>query len=487
MTRYGSLSIWLFFILWLPCLASAQDQQQDRARPPEQLLLKVRITDPDGHPIENATVFPSGLRTKVRPGDHWFWAEERFGPVPKIQTNAAGMVDLPYPKFVNEEIEVGTVTVSVEHPDFVTFREDRSVTDAPAEIQLKQGFRIAATAINASGESIKHDLYGLVSGDPRLSDWKLSENGMLVSPVFEPNKTWFRLIKLTPGRPTLFSELIPVDPADRSRVLLRDVKLTQGTRVVGRLDDSIPRPIRNGYVTARIVRPGSDGDRFRWSAKWLWYDQAPIAEDGSFVFESLPSDEILQMIPICDDWVPQNPRKVDVLPFYPEEAERLAIPVTYPQLVRLRGEQVEPVLRMEPATAVRVTVVDQNDQALPSVEVVSSPNQLWFEGGSQILGAAHSSATWLIESRHSEHRIVHSNRFSTKTDEHGIAILHSMPANRTEVLIAGLKGYEMPLNGTERRVRIDLKPDVVNEVTIKLQPAGTDVLKDESFEGGGDN
>jgi len=54
-------------------------------------------------------------------------------------------------------------------------------------------------------------------------------------------------------------------------------------------------------------------------------------------------------------------------------------------------------------------------------------------------------------------------------------------------LFVGLEGYEMPLNGTDREIRIDLKPDVVTEVTIKLQRAGTEVLKDETFQGDKDN
>ena len=462
--------------------ASGQDQTE--APKPEFLMMQVLVLDPDGHPIENATVFPSGLRTKVESGSHWGWSEPLHGPIPKLQSNAEGMVDLPYPKYVMEEIEVGTVTISVEHPDFVSFREDRSVDDKPAKIELKIGFRIAATAVDAeTGDPIKQDLYGLVSGDSRLSDWKLSENGNLVSPVFEPNKTWFRLIKATPGEPNLYSELIEIDPTDRSRVLLRDLKLSKGTRVAGRLDDSVTRPISNGLVAATIVRRGSDGQEFNWNSKWMWYDKAPIAEDGTFVFESLPSGEVLQLIPICDDWVPANPTKEEVLPLFPDAAERLGSSFSQPQLILLNGPLVEPVLKMTPATSARVTVVDQAGKPLAGVEVGSWPNQMWFDGGSQILGSAYSMSDGLLQSRKSgERQFMRENRYSAKTDELGIAVIRSMPTDRTEGLFAYLKGYEMPLNGTDREIRINLKPGVVKEVTIKMQPEGTDVLKDETFQ-----
>lgn len=481
--RYAILKLLVLQYLLSPMLVG-QDPDNAIEKKPELLTMQVLVVDPDGHPIENATVFPSGLRTKVEPGSHWGWSEPLHGPIPKLQSNAEGLVALPYPKYVMEEIEVGTVTISVEHPDFVSFREDRSIEDKPAKIELKIGFRIAATAVDAeTGDPIKQDLYGLVSGDARLSDWKLSENGNLVSPVFEPNKTWFRLIKATPGEPNLYSELIKIDPTDRSRVLLRDVKLSKGTRVAGRLDDSVTRPIRNGHVAATIVRRGSDGQEFNWNSKWMWYDKAPIAEDGTFVFESLPTDEVLQLIPICDDWVPANPTKEEVLPFFPDAAERLGGSFSQPQIIRLNGPLVEPILKMTPATSVRVTVVDQAGKPLAGVQVASWPNQMWFDGGSQILGNAFAMSKWLSQSRQNgSPSFTMENRYSTTTDESGIAIMRSMPTDRTEGLVAILKGYEMPLNGTDREIRINLKAGVVTEVTIKMQPEGTDVLKDETFQ-----
>jgi hypothetical protein len=483
MFNRATLIVALCLMLSPSRLPALQESNQENDNKPELLTLQVLVTDPDGEPVENATVFCTGLRTKVRRGDHWGWSEDRFGPLPKPETNSEGLVDLPYPKYVSEEIEVGTVTVSVEHPDFVTFRQDRSVDDVPAKVELKRGFRIAATAVDAvTGEPIKQDLYGLVSGNSRLQDWKLAENGMLVSPVFEPQVTWFRMIKIVPDEPALFSELINIDPADRSRVLLRDIKLSKGTRVVGRLDESVQRPIKNGTVAAWIVRPGEGDLQHRLQAKWTWYDKTLIAEDGTFVFESLPTGEILQMIPICDDWVPRNPTQEEVLPFYPEEADRVGSWATQPQLIRLEGDLVEPVLKMMPATSVRITVVDQNDQPLPGVKVASWPNQLWFDGGSQILGSAFSLTDWLVQTRRGEEMIIdRTNRFAATTDKNGVAVIRTMPPNRTEGLVADLEGYEMPLNGTEREIRIDLKPDIVTEVTIRLQPVGTEILKDKSF------
>ena len=475
----------LWFTLAFPLSTEAQEtESKAKERPPELLIARVLVQDADGQPLEDATVFPSGLRTKAEPGSHWGWSPESHGPLPKLRTNAEGIVEVPYPKYVEEKLETGKITWSVEHPDFVNFREDRSVDDNPAEIQLQRGFRIAVSAIDsATGEPIQSDLYGILAGDSRVGDWKIKDNGMLVSPVFDPLQTTLRIVKCSPGQPVLFSDLIDVDPKVRSRVLLRDVKLSVGTRVEGRLDDSVVRPIKNGYVSVWIVRKSNSPDGGRWNNRWTWMDKAPIAEDGTFVFESLPRDGVLQMIPICVSWVPKKPTVESILPFFPDQANQLDGSRTIPQLVKLEGAVIKTTLLMEPATSVRVTVVDPNGSPLSGAEVVMWPNQLSFDGGSQILGAASAMPEVLRASRDGGYKWPREFRFSAKTDAAGIATINSLPVNSTESIAVSLKGFEMPINGTDRNVSVDLKPDKIAEVTVRMQPEGTQVLDQNAFAG----
>ncbi len=475
----------LWFTLAIPLSTEAQETESKAKEPPPELLIaRVLVQDADGQPLEDATVFPSGLRTKAEPGSHWGWSPESHGPLPKPRTNAEGIVEVPYPKYVQEKLETGQITWSVEHPDFVSFREDRSVDDNPAVIQLKRGFRIAASAIEgASGKPITTDLYGIIAGDSNFGDWKVKENGMLVSPVFDPQQTTLRIVKCCPGQPVLFSEMIDVNPEDRSRVLLRDVKLSIGTRVEGRLDDSVVRPIKNGYVSAWIVSKDNSPGGDRWSNRWTWMDKTPIAEDGTFVFESLPKDEVLQMIPICDDWVLKKPTVESILPFFPDAANQLGGSMTIPQLVKLLGASVKTTLLMEPATSVRVTVVGPNGGPLSEAEVVMWPNQFWFDGGSQVLGDAYSMPEVLRASRESEYKWSREFRFSAKTDAAGVAVINSLPINVTQSLSVGLDGFEMPINGRDRHASVDLKPGMTAEVTVRLQPEGTQVLDQNAFAG----
>ena len=481
------------------CLAQVEQEKDKSIKPKvEMLSFKLKITDPDDHPLEGATVSPYGLRSKADPGSFWIWPEKLLGPIPKLISDDEGLVDIPFPKYMLDKLETGSVALSVEHPDYVTLRKDRNVEDNQAEIQLNRGFRIAATAIDPEGKAIKHDLYGLISGsNSRLEDWKLANNGILVSPVFPHQKSWLRLMKVTKGEPVLFSDLIEIDPQEKGRIFLRDVKLSIGTRVEGKLHDSVTRPILNGYVSASIVVLGSNDPRQRWESQWNWSDKTPIAEDGTFVFESLPRDSILQLIPICDDWVPSIPTKAHVLAFFPEEINQLGNwnSRSLPQLVQLNEPIVNANLRMKHATTVRVKVTDQDGRPIPNANVGTYPNQYWFRRGSIVLGTAYPSTDSLMASRDDDlkpsidERFGRFNRYTSQTDEDGIATIKNIPAG-LQSFQAWKDGYEMPLlplRGTDREVHWLLIVGVANGFTIRMQLEGTQMLDDKAAQPKGDD
>ena len=113
----------------------------------------------------------------------------------------------------------------------------------------------------------------------------------------------WRLAYLPPNKPAKFSELIVVKrPDDGDRAFLKNVHLRNGTRVNGSLDESVPRPIKNGEVVC-LVSESTDPKNASYKNMWTWNGKAKIAEDGTFVFESLPSGGVLQIIASCDGWV----------------------------------------------------------------------------------------------------------------------------------------------------------------------------------------
>ncbi len=465
----------LLFACWLiVSVVHSQESDKPVSEKCEMLTARILVLDPDGHPLEGATVTQSGLRTKIEPGSHWGWDTEYHGPEPKVVTHADGIAEVPCPKYVQEKLETGQMTWSVNHPEFVTFREDRNVDDDPAEIRLERGFRIAVTAVHAdTGEPILKELFASISAGG-YADWKLHDNGMLVSPVFADTKCVLRVMQMAEGQPILFSDMIEVDPSGKSRVLLKDVKLSVGTRVEGRLADSVPRPIKNGHVTAMIVRKPASQVRFN---HWSWADRAPINEDGTFLFESLPSNEVLQMIPVCDGWVPAKPTKESVLQFYPDQVDKLKSSYSLPQLCALSRETASPILEMDQATSVRVTVLDPDGKPLLNARVRMWPNQLWFNFGTQILGDAFCSRDRLLAVKANQlDRIEREFRYDVSTDDQGVATIHNLPVSASEGLAVEHDRYEIPIDAGQHWASVELKPEKVAEITIRMQVRGTEVL-----------
>ncbi len=470
------------FVFEKTSLLLAQETGKPAQEKSEMRTVRVLVLDPDGHPLDGATVTQSGLRTRVEPGSHWGWSVDYHGPPPEVVTNTEGIAEVPCPKYVQEKLETGAVTWSVSHPEFVAFRADRSVDDDPAEIRLQRGFRVAVTAVDGeTGESVKTGLFAIISTGGSV-DWNLHDNGMLVSPVFEEANSVMRVMQIVEGQPVLFSDRIEISPEGRSRVLLKDVKLSPGTRVEGRLADSVPRPVKNGHVTALIVR--TPGSRVGFN-RWGWFDQTPIAEDGTFVFESLPSDEVLQMIPVCDGWVPAKPSKESVLEFFPGELDNLNNGKSLPQLIALSRDTARPTLEMEPSGSVRITVLAPDGSPLPKARVMMWPNQLWFDTGSQILGDGFQTRQMLQVVRAGEvDKIKRLQRYSAQTDGQGIALIQNLPSNSSQSIRAVHEEFEMPVSGRDRSSSVNLKPGKVAEITFQLQKKGTEFLgaekKDES-------
>ena len=245
----------------------------------EMLECKVKVVDPDGHPVEDAVVYCTGLRSKEEQGSHWGWSDEQWGKVPKIKTDPDGIATMPYPKMLSEEMTTGTMTWSVDHSDFVSYRRDHLVDDDPARIELERGFRIALTTVDDTGEKITERLYavGSFAGGGK---WEVKENGTLVSGVMKKQDGVLRVVCFQKDKPTLFSDEIEIKPGDKSRVLLKNIQLSLGCRVEGKLDDSVTRPIKNGYVIASINKNPNPSDH---RSAWHWSDEAKISKDGTFV------------------------------------------------------------------------------------------------------------------------------------------------------------------------------------------------------------
>lgn len=475
--------IFVIVFLFIPRL-DAQDAANEEfgsTRKVEMLVAKILVVDPDDHPVEDATVSPKWILADDGGETHWIrWSEDEFGPLPQVSTGKNGIADVPYPKYASGDLISKTLNLNVRHPDFVSFLRNRDVDDRPAVVKLKRGFRVALSAIDsATGNKIKTNLFGVMSGRKSEEDWKLFKNGMLVSPNFTSQPRQMRVMQIDPGKPILFSSIIKVEPGDDSRVLLRDIRLAIGTRVEGCIDQSVPRPIKNGHVAAAIVRISKSrpNDHER---KWTWIDDASISENGSFVFESLPPGEVLQMIAVCDGFVPKQPTKPDVMAVFPELANQLQGHRTLPHLVTLSGDKVTTTIMMQKATSLRVLAKTPDGTLLAGVEIEAIPNQEWFRYGTSVLGAAIRTEQALKANREGNQLPEYENPFTAETDDNGLAIIKSLPPNRRFGLRATHGVFEVPINEFGNRwASAETKGGEINELTIEMHKKRIGTNKDD--------
>ena len=407
------------------------------------------------------------------------WNAHDHGPNRSVQTDGNGIATMLYPKYYYRNEETYAITWHVAHPDFILLQEDREVEDDPAKIQIQRGFRVAITAKNsATGQRVKEDLYAVIgiSGEAK---WELKKNGTLVSGVYPKQKCYLRVMQITEGQPTLFSKMITVEPGHGSRVLFRDIELFPGTRLEGKLDASVKRPIIDGYVAGQFDIQMQPNDR---KTNWQWSDKATIKEDGSFVFESLPKDVVWQMLPFCDGWVPALPKFDSVAEHFPDWAARFkewGTQYRLPQLAKLSSDKVSVTLRMIPAASVTTTAVDPNGKPLEGVIVSMDPMQCWLSNKTTLnfLGTASRSRDALVARRLGiDHRKwikwPEDEPFLGVSDANGVCEIKNLPPMAKSFLSTIHDEFDLPIANGNRLFEFPLKEGEQKELTLKLQAKG---------------
>ncbi len=473
-------------VLLTPLAAQPPAAQPPAAQPPaaqppakdrETVQCSLLVVNSAGQPVEGAEVRPYAMRAAKNLGAHYLWSETVHGKITPGKTDAEGRYTLDVPRFVREAIEISKISVIVDHPDYVTFTGDKSVQAKPAKIELKDGYRIAATAIDADGKAVNADLFGMMSGFGwTAKEWNLTKRGVLVSRVLDHDRATLRLIHLPNGKPARFSKLIAVErPEQEDRAFVRNVVLEPGVRLEGTLDPTVPRPIKNGLVLCHIAAPDKAlRPENPFNKVWHWQDQTNVDADGNFVFPSLPKGDIAQLIVICDGYLSEDP---------PVEAMKLAWPwhppvqggrVAMPQLVILGDTVTKTTVPMEKTATCEVLVTTSEGNPLEGATVSMWPNQRWLLGGSTILGNGYRTID-LLQGKALPQIFPNSN-FQAKTDKQGLARIHGLPGKLGMGIGAHHEQHEMPVLGFQRATVANLKPGKTERITIKMQPKGTDVI-----------
>lgn len=479
--------------------ASAKETADDKPGTPNAPMLTavVRVTNSEGRPVAGAVVKPLGMRTRKERASAHIWNDDLWGPIPSVTTGADGIAEVPVPKYVYEEMETGQVTWWVDHPKYVVFWEDRAVDDRPAEVDLQDGVLIAVRAIDdTTGRPIAAP-FAMVSGTSFGDEWTLQDDGSLVSRAVSQKRKTLRVMYLPEDReePAQFSELIDLQ---RQGGLALDltVRVKPGVRVRGRLDDNVPRPVVNGRATAMVISlPENAAEEHDYESRWQWQETALVEPDGTFDLGWLSAGESLQFLAVCDGHVSRNltPQEFDAARAeHPQILGNLLAMQdhrTWPRLAMLEGAEMTLVVPMEPTTSCRVVVIATDNRPVDGATVYFSPNQAWFQGGSQALGSGARQSRYLQETRAEgagESNLMSREaikdlfrRYQATSDEHGVALVTNLPALGEQSFQVEHPMLELPASQNpyfRRWGTVDLIPGKVAEVIVKLQAKGSQVI-----------
>ena len=457
--------------------AVGEETEASKKKEPEleRITVSVHVTDESGNSIPNASVIPRAFRTKVERGSHYGWNPNAHGEQAKGTTDENGKASVQIPKYVYEKLEIGEVTWFVDHYDFVVYNADHFVDEAPAKIVLKSGYRIAATAVDAeTGEKISDHLHAVLIGESFSSDWKL-KSGILVSRAFDVERSNLRLTYLPEDKPAMFSELMVVErPGDSDRAFLKQVKMKTGTQVTGTLDASVPRPIKNGEIVAQVSELKGPG-KASYRTVWTWNDKIKIEEDGTFIFDSLPSGGILQIIAKCDGWVSKDPTQAEIDKVIPWDTQISPSFSGIPQVFKLDQPKISCSIKMEKSSTCNFTIYNDKEEPLANATVGMWPNHYWLAGGSTLFGFGYRTAA-LLQGVLPENVMLANKSFTGKTDENGNVTIANLPNGPNIGYAVMHDEFDMPITGRRRSGRVHLEPGKAEKIEVHMQPKGKDAL-----------
>lgn len=453
--------------------------------PPRSPVAILRVMDPAGNPLSGAVITPDYLvPTTVHVPHPWREAPTNAKPEPVV-TADDGVARLPYPFHAEGRLETGEIAFAVDHPDHVHAELNVTVaTSAPPDAQVWEKLQFWATRfwvrirdVDAPATTvIKLDRGAVVevsgflesSGSPPItvrpqirgfphgegSSWTEVRPGVLTCRRIKAGRHWLRLTHAAAGGRFYFSEVQRLD-ARSGETNRFELPLRVGTRVIGRLEDSATRPIRNGRVLARVW----PNEIPHGKSPPTWRAWCPIGGDGTFEFDSLPPGQ-LEFVAICDGFIgaaePGGPSSWCVAP----------------QRAALDQPVVEIAVGMQPTARFEVVVLDDESRALAKATVgFMEPRILWSDPSER---GWHLSST--AEFLHPNPQAVETGsrmagiELTAGSDSNGLAVLPNLPGIRLAFTVEHDR-YEIPAqkDANHRFLQIDLDPGRTNRMAIKLQ------------------
>ncbi len=460
---------------------------------PKSPVALIRVVDAANQPIAGAIIKPEGLRAKPGPyvGGWYSWQSGKSSvPNPPVSTDAAGYAQVPYPKYVFERIETGTLCLRAEHPEFVPARpEVRVAFSPPAGAPWRERFdfiwggirhgvlliradpivlqRGAALRLSVKADpAVPQDLalFAQVSGldTTDTNFWGGAGPGVLLTRRLPSGAQTLQMIGFDAEGSPWFSPIAHITTAAGQTNEL-ELVLRRGVIVTGRLDDSVPRPVRNGRVVAHVWPQNETSQSYPPQ----WHTWSRIREDGSFDLGRLPDGQ-LEVVAMCDGFVSTNG---------PGQFPNMH----YPQKALLESSDLTMIIGMEPTACLAVTVKDEKGEPLKDAQVQTSPNVRYGEWSATIICEdLYRTADLLRGAKMGNWWAKSFTAFQGKSDASGVAIIPNLPREVGSFSVHHPR-FTLPARDTgfgqkRREASISLTPGATNQITVQLEPLGQSAI-----------
>jgi beta-lactamase regulating signal transducer with metallopeptidase domain len=441
----------------------------------------VTVQDEDGKPVADAAIQPTGFRVKGLHGaDAYGWNKKLFGPAEKAVTGTNGQARVRYPvnSIPDEKEFTRALIFSVSHPDFASVFVQSYDVEAPEQpVRLQHGVHLRLeTFFGANRQPVTDVATPILTEGMKAEDWRKNEDGWWQCNKLAPGGHLLQLMGRLASGEIVYSDPQPFTAAKHGLVLYVDLK--PGIRLEGRLDGNVPRPIKNGrvmisvrppqaYPALSVVEDYYAADE-KYGGRHFWHSYRPIAEDGTFVFESLPPGEA-DIFVLGDGFTTKTGGKLQNR----VKGEVVKGPVMpLPQAVPLTAPRTQVEVATEPTATLEFTATTKSGQPVPGVSVGMYPSVFRMWG----------PAAWQKDSSESPYRALPALSdldFRGTTGGDGQVVIQNLPAELTSFEVDSPK-YQVPIqqpNGwRDRYVRATFVPGETNRMTMKLEAKGADFL-----------
>jgi hypothetical protein len=448
-------------------------------RPVEFKEVLVVVQDEDGKPIEGATVLPDGFRVKgIHGADAYHWGPEQFGGPVKSITDRDGKAYVKYPvESIPEEKEfTGALIFSVFHPEFATVRLQSYSVDSPEKpIHLSRGIHLEVSGyFGGEHQPVTELVPNLSEEGLRPEDWQKKENGVFAFHKLSPGGHLLQLMGRLPTGEIGYSEGFAFTAAQGKETIIT-LEMKPGIRVEGRIDGQAPRPVKNGCVLISVrpkefpawLVPEDASDLFKKYGYFnFWRSYRPIAEDGSFVFESIPPGEA-DVIVHGDGFVSKSIGRVKNR-INGTLVDGPVIGIPQPFALAAPTTKIEVVT--EPTATLELTAKTRRGKPVAGAAVNLNPNVLRMGG---IFGEMRRSSEEPFRDL-----APLTNLYLATTDTNGVAVIRNVPAINRFVDVYHPQ-FQVPLQdpSRDRNIRLKFSPGTTNKLKVTLEPKDGDSIE----------